>query len=100
MAGSGLSLKSAGPADGLHSTSGTPQSGSEFIHEAGEPGVSRAAPFRQAADGTREGLQRLVVGAAVIIEKMVADIDRRAIAGIIRLEIIDIGLEHFVAVLR
>src|SRR6202035_651625 len=49
---------------------GFERDGIEFIYKVGEPGIGGAAHFRQTADGACKGFQRLVIGTAVIIEKM------------------------------
>src|SRR5260370_33256851 len=63
-----------------------------LIHEIGELGVGDAPHFRQAADRARKRLERLVVGAASITHKMVPDVKRRPVSGIVAFEVLKVRL--------
>jgi hypothetical protein len=63
-----------------------------LIHEFGKLGVGDAPHFGQTADRARERLERLVVGAASIIHKMVPDVKRRPVSGIVAFEVLKVRL--------
>ena len=69
-----------------------------LVENIGQHLVADAAHFRQAADRACECFQRLAISAALIIVEVVADMQRRAVAGVIVFEIVEISLQHLRAV--